>query len=597
MSHRSGVMGGYETAAAVLFIIFASLSAWGAFLIYRVVKGQRGERCSKENTSGTEKEPTRPRGGGGDDEDEWSKSTGSDDGISEDWDVDSDETKILSHASHTKTSLDLLEENLEKTSHETVKKLTAKSQTGSPVRDTTGTGKDHRICRHDVFDAAESISAQSDLFVYQDNSSRPSGDKPEISLKENACDDEESEIEQHIDVDEPSETESAQEIMEAKNLIVQKSQSVDDLLDNTLLVQDIMSKPNEEEIIVADRVVHISSEISSSEALHKKTKMDEPEVTTKAFERNIPLMIDLDSYCFAEQSDPLNNLESEKVKQKMEVKSCQDFNGSINSLQTTVSKTDDCLATQQHLSNTFGNILSSPPQNYLGFTVAGLQVDLLPPLPLTDQSKDKTEVTPADISQKKNEISIMDAIMDSNEWLSTGPPDTRDLPWLTQTLSKASCGFKADVSSSPVPATAAFGLPADVMSHRDKTDLPENTTTAEAKDEVDLLNKKVGTVLPMPQLVKVSFRVHYITHSPKQILAVTGNQQELGFWESFVPLSSVDNGFWFCTISLPLDSQVEWKFILVEEGKIQRWEECENRCFAVTGQEEEIHLNKNWGYA
>lgn len=77
MSHLSGVMGGYETAAAVLLIIFASLSAWGAFLIYRAVKGQRGERCNEENTSGTGKEATRPRGGGGgDDEDEWSKSTG-----------------------------------------------------------------------------------------------------------------------------------------------------------------------------------------------------------------------------------------------------------------------------------------------------------------------------------------------------------------------------------------------------------------------------------------------------------------------------------------------------------------------------------------
>ncbi|TSK72002.1 Starch-binding domain-containing protein 1 [Bagarius yarrelli] len=134
------------------------------------------------------------------------------------------------------------------------------------------------------------------------------------------------------------------------------------------------------------------------------------------------------------------------------------------------------------------------------------------------------------------------------------------------------------------------------MSHQETTDLVD-TTTAVAKDEIDLLNKRVETVLPMPQLVQVSFRVHYITHSPKQILAVTGNQQELGSWESFVPLRSVEDGFWFCTVSLPLDSQVEWKFILVEEGRIQRWEECENRCFTVTGQEEEIHLNRNWGYA
>ncbi|KAK3555929.1 hypothetical protein QTP86_029763 [Hemibagrus guttatus] len=565
----TGMTGGYETAAAVLIIIFTSLSVWGAFLIYRAVKGQRRERCSGENTDETEKEAPR-RGGGGRrrKNDEWSKSTGSDDGSSEDWDVDSRETIILSHANHTQTSIDLLEENLGKTSHENGKDSTAEPLTGSTIRCTTGT----------------------------DNGSRPSEDKPENSLKENTRNDEESEIELHADVDEPSETESAQEIMEAKNLPVQKCQSLEDLLDNTLLVQDIMNKPNGEEIIVADTVLNISSDTTSSEALHEKIKMEDPEGKTKAFERSIPLMNDLDSYSYDEQSDPLKKLASEKVKPKMDVKSHQDFSGSLNSLQTTVSHTDDSLAAQQHLSKTFDHFLSNPPQNYLGFTVAGLQGDSLAPLRLTDQSKDRTGVTPADVSQKKNEISIMEAIMDSNEWLSTGPPDTRDLPWLTQTQSKTGCGFKADISSSPVLATAAFGLPADMMSQRDKPDVPEDTTV-EAKDEVDLLNKKVGTVLPMPQLVKVSFRVHYITHSPKQILAVTGNQQELGSWENFVPLRSVENGFWFCTVSLPLDSQVEWKFILVEEGKIQRWEECENRCFVVTGQDEEIHLDKNWGYA
>lgn len=508
--------------------------------------------------------------------------------------MDSHETIILSHANHAQTSIDLLEENLGKTSHENGKDPTAEPLTGSTIRDTTGTGKDHMRCRHDVCDTAESISVQSDLFVFQDNSSRPSEDKSENSLKENTHDDEESEIEPHADVDEPSETESAQEIIEAKTLHVQKCQSVEDLLDNTLLVQDIMNKPSEEEIIVADTVLNISSDTTSSEALHEKIKMEDTEVKTKAFETSIPLINDLDSYCY---DDALNNLASGKVKPKMDVRSHQDFNGSLNSLETTVSHTDNSLAAQQHLSNTFDHILSNPPQNYLGFPVAGLQGDSLSPLRLAEQSKDRTEVTPADVSQKKNEISIMEAIMDSNEWLSTGPPDTRDLPWLTQTQNKTGCEFKADVSSSPVPSTAASVLPSDMMSHRDKTDVPEDATTAVAKDEVDLLNKKVGTVLPMPQLVKVSFRVHYITHSPNQILAVTGNQQELGSWESFVPLRSVENGFWFCTVSLPLDSQVEWKFILVEDGKIQRWEECENRCFVVTGQDEEIHLDKNWGYA
>lgn len=73
MSRRFGAIGGYDTAAAVLMIIFASLSLWGAFLIYRAVKGQRMKRGSEDNTNETEKEATRQKG---EDEDEWSKSTG-----------------------------------------------------------------------------------------------------------------------------------------------------------------------------------------------------------------------------------------------------------------------------------------------------------------------------------------------------------------------------------------------------------------------------------------------------------------------------------------------------------------------------------------
>lgn len=595
MSRRFGVIGGYEIAAALLVIIVASLSVWGAFLIYRAVKGQRRERGREENTGETEKEAAGPRGG---DEDDWSKSTGSDDGGSEDWDVDSHETVILTPENHTRTPSDLLEENLRKPTHENVKEPSAEPVTGSNVGDPTGTGKDHMKCTHDGCDPVQSSSVQSDLFDYQDIGSRPSEDKPGNSVKENACDDE-SEMEPHGDVDEPSETESAQEILEAKNLPVEKSQSVEDLFDNTLLSQEIANKPNEEEIVVTHSVLVIfSSDRTSSDALQKKTKMEDTEVATKAFERSIPQMNDLESYCYDEQTDLLSNLASEKVKPKKDVKSRQDFGDRLNSLKTTVDNIDDSLATQQHLSSTLDDILTNPPQNYLGFTAPGLQGDSSAPLQLKEAIKDRTEVTPADVIQKKNEISIMEAIMDSNEWLSTGPPDTRDLPWLTPTPSKTGYGFELDVSHSPVPATTSFGLPAEeMMSHRDKTDVPQDTTTSVANNEGDLLSKRVGMVLPMPQLVQVSFRVHYITHSPNQILAVTGNQPELGSWESFVPLRSVENGFWFCTIGLPLDSQVEWKFILVEEGKIRRWEECENRYFAVTGQEDELLLNKNWGYA
>lgn len=503
---------------------------------------------------------------------------GSDHEGCEERDVDSHETIILTPANHSQTSSDLLVENLRKTTHENVKQSTAELLTGSNVGVTTGTVKDHMKCRRDT---AESISVQSDLFDYQDNGSRLPKIKPEDGVKENG--DEESEIEPHGDVDEPSETESAQEILEAKNLPVHKSQSVEDLLDNTLLSQEIVSKPNEEVIIVASSVLHISTDTTGSDALHKKAKMEDTEVTTKAL--SIPQMNVLDSYCCDLQSNLLSNVAFENVMTKKDLKSCQDFNVNINSLQTSVGNTDDRLATQQHLNSTFDHILTNPPQNYLGFTVPGLQGDSSAPLQLAEERKDRTDVASSDVSQKKNEISIMEAIMDSNEWLSTGPPDTRDVPWLTPTPSKPGYG-------------ASFVLPAEMMmSHQGKADMPEDATTGVTKDEGDLLNKKVRTVLPVPQLVQVSFRVHYITHSPNQVLAVTGNQQELGSWESFVPLRSIENGFWFCTISLPLDSQVEWKFILVEEGKIRRWEECDNRYFAVTGQEEVVHLDKNWGYA
>ncbi|TSK72004.1 Starch-binding domain-containing protein 1 [Bagarius yarrelli] len=575
MNRHSGAIGGYETAATLLIILFVSLSAWGAFLIYRTVKGRRGEPGSEDHQKEeTEKEATGAR-------------AGSDDGGFKDWAVDSPKTTFLSSAHHTKTSSDLVKENLTKTSYNNIKDATAEPLTGSSVSATTIVKEDCVIHSHDVCDAAESIIVRSDLFEYQDKGSTPPEDKTENSVKEYIRDHEEPEIEQHVDVDEPSETESAQELLEAKNLPVQKCQSVEDLLDNTLLAQDNINKPSEEDISATETVLN---------TVMQKKNMEDPEVTASEFEMRMPLMNDdLGSYCSDEHSDPLNNLASEKVKSKINV--------SLNSLQTTVANANDSLATQQQLSKTLDCILSSLPQNYLGFTVPGLQGDSLAPLQLSDQSKVKTEVTPADISQNKNEINIMESIMDSNEWLSTGPPDTRDLPWLTQTQSKAGCELKADVPS--VSSTGGFGFPAEeMMSHQEKTDMSHqettdlvDTTTAVAKDEMDLLNKRVGTVLPMPQLVQVSFRVHYITHSPKQILAVTGNQQELGSWESFVPLRSVEDGFWFCTVSLPLDSQVEWKFILVEEGKIQRWEECENRCFTVTGQEEEIHLNKNWGYA
>ncbi|XP_041315557.1 starch-binding domain-containing protein 1 [Pyrgilauda ruficollis] len=106
--------------------------------------------------------------------------------------------------------------------------------------------------------------------------------------------------------------------------------------------------------------------------------------------------------------------------------------------------------------------------------------------------------------------------------------------------------------------------------------------------------KRVAAVPPMFQNIHVAFRVHYITHSEAQLVGVTGDHECLGQWHSYVPLRRDKDGFWSKTISLPVDTRVEWKFILVENGKVRRWEECGNRTL-VTEHEDQI-VHQWWGY-
>ncbi|XP_073493204.1 starch-binding domain-containing protein 1 [Phyllobates terribilis] len=106
--------------------------------------------------------------------------------------------------------------------------------------------------------------------------------------------------------------------------------------------------------------------------------------------------------------------------------------------------------------------------------------------------------------------------------------------------------------------------------------------------------KKVATIQPMPQNVNFGFKVHYITHSDSQIIAVTGDHERLGKWETYIPLTSVNGGFWSRSITLPSDTNVAWKFIMVENGKIKRWEECNNRLLKIT--HEDIEGQLFWGY-
>ncbi|NXX19452.1 STBD1 protein, partial [Podargus strigoides] len=110
----------------------------------------------------------------------------------------------------------------------------------------------------------------------------------------------------------------------------------------------------------------------------------------------------------------------------------------------------------------------------------------------------------------------------------------------------------------------------------------------------DLKSRRVAAVPPTFQNTHVTFRVHYVTHSDAQLIGVTGDHECLGQWHSYVPLKYDKDGFWSESIVLPVDTKVEWKFILVENGKIRRWEECGNRTL-VTEHEDQI-VHQWWGY-
>ncbi|XP_063314763.1 starch-binding domain-containing protein 1 [Pelobates fuscus] len=102
--------------------------------------------------------------------------------------------------------------------------------------------------------------------------------------------------------------------------------------------------------------------------------------------------------------------------------------------------------------------------------------------------------------------------------------------------------------------------------------------------------KKVAAVQPMLQNVNVGFKVHYITHTDSQRIAVTGDHEQLGGWDDYIPLTYEKDGFWSHSVLLPSDTNVEWKFVMVENGKIRRWEECNNRILKTGHDDVNAHL-------
>lgn len=100
-------------------------------------------------------------------------------------------------------------------------------------------------------------------------------------------------------------------------------------------------------------------------------------------------------------------------------------------------------------------------------------------------------------------------------------------------------------------------------------------------------------VSPERQQVSIQFQVHYTTSTEVQFIAVTGDHESLGSWNTYIPLHYCKDGLWSHSVLLPADIVVEWKFVLVENGAVTRWEECSNRLLQ-TGHEDKV-VQGWWG--
>ncbi|XP_072228718.1 uncharacterized protein stbd1 [Leuresthes tenuis] len=193
----------------------------------------------------------------------------------------------------------------------------------------------------------------------------------------------------------------------------------------------------------------------------------------------------------------------------------------------------------------------------------------------------------------KTEISIMEATMDNNEWITDA--NYQALPWMNLSMPP----FVQNAHTDPL-STMEHHSSIPVGSACTNTDSPPSTEVKQANilphvEENSENFKKVVAVQPMPQNVNVTFRTHYFTNSPYQKVAITGNQQELGNWKEFVPLEGAKDGLWATVVSLPVECHVEWKFVVLDKGEVCRWEECGNRLLD-TGYGEDLVVHKWWGF-
>lgn len=396
-------------------------------------------------------------------------------------------------------------------------------------------------CVEDIREVVADVNAQ---FTRLDETDEPVEEETEEHLKDH----DKSDTGLSLDTDEPSETESAQEIIYKRHQDVIACTTRDDLQGHVLTAQSRYTSDQAVDPSTHDKIrFEIDHKMSTTEE-NTRIKFEDHH------DWRFPRTKDLDCCCYDKKAD---------MEEKMKCRPW--FHCGSADVDTLI----------KHPSNKF----DFPLQNYLGFQTDHSFIGASSTQVSLSSEKKKAEEDGASTEKKherKNEISIMDAIMDNNEWLNVGGPEFKDLPWLTQTATSASSSEEKHAGG------------------KEETTVTLKDNLAEDEEE-ELANKRVATVQPLPQQVHVTFRIHYVTYSSSQLVAVTGSLQELGAWESFVPLHGAKDGFWANTITLPMESQVEWKFVLVEDGKICRWEECGNRYLVLSGQDEELHLNKCWG--
>ncbi|KAM6901631.1 uncharacterized protein stbd1 [Lycodopsis pacificus] len=202
--------------------------------------------------------------------------------------------------------------------------------------------------------------------------------------------------------------------------------------------------------------------------------------------------------------------------------------------------------------------------------------------------KEATKAEKEKEDYEKTEISIMEATMDHNEWIMDS--NYQAFPWMN--LSAASFA-PDDTKNNQFPTEECQYSSAAADSRcTDTTDIPPSAEVLQA-GTLSLVDEDIQNVQPMPQNVNVTFRVHYFTQTPYQTVAVTGNQRELGNWKGFVLLERAKDGHWATAVSLPAESHVEWKFVVVDKGEVCRWEECGNRLLD-TASGDELLVHKCW---